>query len=98
MRSNVIPINPHDRTIDLCFVIDTLTGEAIEPGQDVHTATWTGTYVGLLNGSRVQVTDRTGHVGSYHPAQFSLAVTAMASCGCTVTNGIRRPSPDCRWP
>lgn len=94
----VTPINPHDRAADLLYVIDNLTGAAIEPGDDVHTATWSGTYTELLYKGMVKVTERNGTVGAYHPSQFNLTVTAMSRCGCSVSNGVRTRHADCRWP
>lgn len=81
-------MSTHDSVTSLVFVIDNLTSDVIEYGQDVHAPTWSGTLVGLARGCYVQVMDRTGRTETYHPSLFELTVSAMADCGCSVTNGI----------
>lgn len=89
-------MDPHSVTTELVFVLDRLVDmEPVAMGATVHAPTWSGTLVGLASGCYVQVMDRTGRTETYHPSLFNLTVSAMAPCGCSVTDGIVCRSRDC---
>lgn len=88
-------MSTHEQSTSLVFVFDTTTQERLEIGAEVHAPTWSGNLTGLAQGCWVRVMDRQGRTDTYHPDLFNLTVSAMADCGCSVTDGMVNRAPWC---